>query len=127
MASEFKIGTTSGGITSVDELTVPCPEPQPQFAKYRRKDKLGDMSTKGRGPQVIVWAFPLIEVEQIAQLETFQSDDPIYIRSTKRDDSFGVFEVLMNWIEAKEDGDHMNGFQGYRSGLVLEFIVLSEV
>lgn len=125
--SEFQIGTTSGSMTALDALTTPCPDPQPQFAKYRRKDKLGDMSVKGRGPQTIVWAFPLLEVDQIAQLETFQSADPIYIRSTKRDDSFGVFEVIMNWIEPKEDGEHMNGFHGYRSGLVIEFIILSEV
>lgn len=127
MASNFKIGTTSGGMTALDELAVLCPDPQPQFAKYRRKDKLGDMSMRGRGPQVIVWGFPLIEVEQLAHLESFQSDDPIYIQSPKRDDTFGVFEVLMNWLDPKEDGDHMNGLRGYRSGLVLEFIILSEV
>lgn len=127
MASDFKIGTTSVGITSMDALATPCPDPQPQFAKYRRKDKLGDMSLKGRGPQTIVWGFPLIEVAQIAMLETFQSVSPIYIQSRKRNDSLGVFEVIMNWLEPKEDGDHMNGFYGYRSGLVLEFVVLSEV
>lgn len=127
MASNYKIGTTSGGITSLDALGTPCPDPQPQFAKFRRKDRLGDGSLKGRGPQTIVWAFPMIEVEQVAMLETFQSTSPIYIQSRKRSDALGVFEVLMNWLEPSEDGEHMNGFYGYRSGLVLEFIILSEV
>lgn len=127
MASEYKIGTTSAGITSLDALGTPCPDPQPQFNEYRRKDRLGDMSMKGRGPQTIVWGFPLIDSAQIAQLETFQSDVPIYIRSRKRDDSLKTFQVMMNWLDPKEDGDHMNGFYGYRSGLVLEFIVLAEL
>lgn len=127
MASSFKIGTTSGGITSLDALTTPCPDPQPQFNEFRRKDRLGDMSMKGRGPQTIVWGFPLIDSAQLAQLETFQADVPIYIQSRKRDDSLGVFEVTMNWLDPREDGDHMGGFYGYRSGLVLEFVVLSEV
>ena len=127
MASNFKIGLTSGGITSLDLLATPLPEPQPQFNLYRKMDRLGDMSMKGRGPQTVIWGFPLLEVEQLAMLETFKSDDPIYIRTTKRDDSFGIFEVLMNWIDPKQDGEHQNGFQGYRSGLVVEFIVLSEV
>jgi hypothetical protein len=127
MASVFKIGTTAGGITSLDALGTPCPDPQPQFAAFRRKDKLGDMSLKGRGPQTIVWGFPMIEVAQITMLATFQSEIPIYIQSRKRNDTVGVFEVLMNWLEPKEDGEHMNGFYGYRSGLVLEFIVISEV
>lgn len=127
MASDFKIGSTSGGITSVDELTTPCPEPQPKFNKFRRKDRLDDFTVKGRGPQTIVWDFPLLEVDQIAQLETFQSTDPIYIRSTKRDDTFGVFEVRMNWIDPREDGDHANGFKGHRFNLTIEFIVIEEV
>lgn len=127
MASNFKIGTTSGGITSLDALTTACPDPQQSFNEFRRKDRLGNMTMKGRGPQTILWTFPLLEVEQLAQLETFQSDVPIYIQSSKRDDSLGVFEVLMNWIDPREDGDHMNGFHGHRGNLALEFIVLSEV
>jgi hypothetical protein len=127
MASDFKIGTTSGGITSLDALGTPVPNPQPQFAKYRKKSKLANGTMKGRGPQVIVWAFPLIDVTEIAMLETFQSTSPIYIQSRKRDDSLGIFQVLMNWLEPNEDGEHMAGFYGYRGGLVLEFIVISEV
>lgn len=127
MASDFKIGTTSGGLTSLDALTTACPDPQPRFDNYRKKDRLGDMSMKGRGPQTILWNFPMLEVEQIAQLESFLSADPIYIRSRKRDDTFGVFEVYMNFLDAREDGEHMNGFRGFRANFPVEFIVLSEV
>lgn len=127
MASIFMIGSTVETLLSVDELSTPCPVPQPQFNEYRKMQRLGDLSLKGRSPQTIIWGFPLIEVAQVAMLETFKSADPIYIQSTKRDDSLAAFEVLMNWLDPKQDGDHQNGFYGYRSGLVLEFIVLSEV
>jgi hypothetical protein len=127
MASPFKIGATSGGITSLDALGTPCPDPQPKFNLYRTMKRLGDLTVKGRGPQTIIWDFQLIDAEEIAQLETFKSDDPIYIQSRKRDNTLGIFEVLMNWPDPKQDGEHMPGFQGLRSGLVLEFIVISEV
>ena len=127
MASDFKIGSTSGGVTSLDALTTPLPDPQPQFNKYRTKERLDNLTVKGRGPQTIIWTFPLLAVDQLAQLETFQSSDPIYIRSTKRDDTFGVFEVRMNWNDPREDGDHANGFKGHRFNLSIEFIILSEV
>ena len=127
MASGFKIGTTSGGITSLDELTVSLPDQQQRFDQYRKKERLGDMSMKGRGPQSVVWTFPLLEVEQLTQLETFQSEDPIYIRTPKRDDTWGIFEVIVNWPDPREDGEHMNGLHGHRGNLMLEFIVLSEV
>lgn len=127
MASDFKIGTTSGGITSLDSLATPIPDPQQRFDVYRKKERLGDMSMKGRGPQSVVWTFPLLQVDELAQLETFQSEEPIYIRTPKRDDSWGIFEVMVNWPDPREDGDHMNGFQGHRGNLALEFIILSEV
>jgi len=127
MASNFKIGTTSGGITALDELAVACPDPQQSFSQYRRKDRLGDMSMKGRGAQTVTWTFPLLETEQLAQLETFLSTDPIYIQTEKRDETLGIFEVLMNWTDPREDGDHLNGFRGHRGNLSIEFVILSEV
>ncbi len=127
MASEFKIGTTSGGVTSLDALATPLPDPQQQFSEFRRKERLDNLTMKGRGPQTIQWVFPLIETAQLTQLEGFQATDPIYIRSPKRNDTFGVFEVHMNWVDPREDGDHMNGFRGWRGNLTIEFIVVGEV
>lgn len=125
MASEFKIGTTSGGVTALDALTVALPDPQPVFNQYRKMIRMGDGTLRGQGPQTVVWNFPLLEPEQIAQLETFYSTSARYIRTRKRDDSFEIFEVLITVPEARQDGEHL--FQGVRSGYVLEFIVLSEV
>ena len=125
MASEFKIGTTSGGITSLDALTTPLPDPQHDPREYKKMVKLGDSTLRGMGPRTIVWNFPLIEPGQVAQLETFFSTSARYIRSRKRDDSFGIFEVLITMPDPRQDGEHL--FQEVRSGYTLEFIVLSEV
>lgn len=127
MASAFKIGTTSGGITSLDALGTPCPDPQWEFQEYRKVVRLGNGLSKGLGPQTATWNFPILEDAQIAMLETFLSTSAIFIQSKKRDGSTGIFEVYMNWLDPRQDGDHMAGFKGYRSGLAIEFFILSEV
>lgn len=127
MTSNFKIGATIESLIPLDELSTQCPDPQWEFHEYKKNVRLGDGSMRGLGPQSAIWNFPVIEDNQIAELEDFKSADPIYIQTKKRDGSLGVFLVLMNWLDPRQDGDHMPGFQGYRSGLTIEFIILSEV
>lgn len=127
MTSNFMIGIASNDMDPLDGLTVPLPDPQPEFKQFRRKDRLGDMTMKGRGPVTIIWGFPLPTVEQVAQLNTFQSDDPIFIQSPNKDDVFTVYEVLINVPDPREDGNHRTGFRGYREGFDVEFIVVSVV
>ena len=125
MASQFEIDETSGGLTALDALATPLPDPQPVFNEYREKVRLANGSMRGLGPQTVTWSFPLLEVEQIEELEAFFDSSPIYIRTRKRNDDFAVFEVIPNVPDPKQDGDHL--FQGIRSGYTVEFIILSEV
>jgi hypothetical protein len=127
LTSIFMIGTSVVALTALDELTIPLPDPQPEFRQYRRKDRVGDMTMKGRGPQTIIWGFPLPTVEQVAQINAFQSDDPIYIQSPNKEDVDTVYEALINVPDPREDGNHRAGFRGYRDGFDVEFIVVSEV
>ncbi len=127
MASDFQIGTTPETLTALDALATPVPDPQWEFQKYRKMARLADGSMRGQGPSTIVWSFPLAEDDQIAQLEAYKSTETIYIRACKRDGTFAVFEVTMNWTDPRQDGDHMNGFVGYRSGLSIEFLAWAEV
>jgi len=126
MASDFKIGTTSGGMTALDALTTPLPDPQPVYRKYRVKKRLGNRKARGFGLPTVYWSFPMATVEEITQIKTFLSDSSIYIRSRNESDAFATFNVEMNILDPREDGEHMPGFQGYRRGLEIEFIVLSE-
>ena len=127
MSSVFKIGLTEGGLTSLDELTTPLPDPQWEYAEYRKMVRMGDGTMRGQGPTTILWSFPLIETAQIAQLEVFKTTDPIYIQTLDKDGTPIIVEVLSNWIDPRQDGSHKPGFVGYRFGLDLEMIVLSEV
>ncbi len=127
MASDFMIGTTAESLTALDELMTPVPDPQWEFQLYRKMIKLGNKKVFGVGPQTPVWSFPLIEDAQVAELELYNLDVPIYIQTKKRDGTLGIFEVIANWVDPRQDGDHMAGFQGFRSGLVIEFSVISEV
>lgn len=125
MTSSFQIDDTEGGLTALDALATPLPDPQPVHNLYRKMVRLGDGRLHGQGPQTVVWTFPLLEPEQIDQLKVFESSDPIYITTRKQDDSFATFEVLMTQPDPRQDADHL--FQGIRSGYTVEFIILSEV
>ena len=127
MASLFKIGATVEVLTSLDALTIPLPDPQPEFRKYVKKDKLADGLMKGRGPTKIIWEFPLLEVAEVGQANAYQSASPIYIQSLDEDDAPQVYEVLMNVPDPRESGDHAPRMRGIRNGLLVEFIVISEV
>jgi hypothetical protein len=123
MTSSFEIDTTYGGLTALDALAVPLPDPQPVFNEYRKMIRLGDGSLLGSGPRSVLWQFPLLEPDQIAQLESFFSTDPIYITTRGRDDAFTSYEVIMTVPDPRQDGEHL--FQGVRSGYTVEFIVLA--
>jgi len=127
MASDFKIGESAETLVALDELNTPLNNPQWQFHKYREKVKLGSNKSRGLGPQTIIWAFPMIDAEQIEQLEEYNTGVPIYIRSRKRDLTFGVFEVTYNWQDPRQDGSHIPYMPGMRSDVEIEFTVLSEV
>jgi hypothetical protein len=127
MTSQFKIGLTSGTMISLDELATPVQNPQPEFHEYRKMVRLGTMKLRGLGPQTVIWTFPLIEVEEVTQLEVYRSASPIYIQTRHRDDTIHVYEVDVNWPDPRQDGEHQSTFRGLRGGLILEFIILSEV
>ena len=125
--SDFMIGMTVETLTALNLLAVPLDDPQPEFRQYLRKDRLGDMTRKGRGPSTIIWEFTSPSVAQVAQVNEFQSDDPIYIQSWDKDDAAQIYEVLMNVPDPREDGDHERRMKGLRNGFIVEFIVVSAV
>jgi hypothetical protein len=125
--SDFMIGATVETLTALNQLTTPVDDPQPEYRQYRRKDRVGDMTMKGRGPRTIIWQFAAPLVAQVAQMNEFQSDDAIYIQSRDKEDAPKIYEVLMVVPDPREDGDHEPRMHGHRNGFIVEFIVLSEV
>ena len=125
--SEFKIGTTLGGMTALEDLATPMDLPQWEYFPYSKLVLLGDGSTRGLGLPKILWVFPILEVAQISQLRTFCSDASasVYIRSKKQDGNYASFLATMIWPVSK-DGQHKPYFPDHRAGLVLEFRNLVE-
>jgi len=126
MASEFQIGSTVETLTALDELAIPVTNPQEEFKEFQTMKRLGNLSMRGFGPSSVTWEFQIVDVSEVEELEALQSTDPIYIRTRNKAGDFTVYEVLMNWPDPKQDGQH-NGMQGIRSKLAIEFIILSEV
>lgn len=125
--SEFKIGTTLGGMTALESLTTPVELPQWEYYPYSKLVMLGDGNTRGLGFPKVIWTFPLLEVAQITQLRTFCSgaSAAVFIRTKKQDGSYASFSGTMVWPVSK-DGQHKPYFPDHRAGLVLEFRYLVE-
>src|SRR5689334_15472669 len=124
--SDYKIGDDMS-MTALDALTTPVPDPQPEFSEYQLMRQLGDMSMRGYGPPSILWRLPMRTVEEVAQLEQFKSVSPLRIQSRNRFDEPTIYEVLMNWPDTRQDGNHMPSFQGYRKDLEIVFYILETI
>lgn len=127
MASRFKTGLSAIALTSLDELTTPVPDPQPEYLKYSEKVKLGNGQYLGRGKPSIIWEFPLMEIAEQEQALTEVATSPMYIQSPDENDDDAIWQVEPNVPDPRESGSHKPGFKGYRTGLLIEFVVLAEV
>lgn len=126
MTSRYKVGAAAESLTSLDGLTVPVPDPQAEYRKYAVKVRLGDGTYKGRGRPRVIWEFPILDVTEQAQIITTLSTTA-YIQSPNVDDEDTVYQVTPNLPDPRESGSHKAYFRGYRTGLVVEFLVLAEV
>lgn len=94
MASNFKIGTTEGGITAIDLLTTPLPEPKSNYFPYSRKVVTGNAEEVGVGAPYATWTFPILNVGQYNQLRSFSGT--VFIRTKLDNDTFDVFEAYLS-------------------------------
>lgn len=98
---EYKIGTTLGGMTNIESLTVPLPNMQSFFRAYAEIVTLGDGSSFGRGFPQVEWKWNLFTREQRDQLRTFcaGASASVYIRTRTNDsaDAYKNYLALMHW------------------------------
>ena len=127
MASRFKTGASVIALTSLDALTTPVPDPQPEYRKYAEKVLLGNGQYIGRGVTRIIWEFPMLEIDEQTQVKTAVATSPMYIQSPNEADVDTVYQVDANIPDPRESGSHKTSFKGFRTGLVIEFVVLAEV
>ena len=126
MASRYKIGATSESMDALDALTTPVPDPQSEYRKYADKVKLGDGTYFGRGSSRVIWEFAMLDMDEQAQIITSLAS-AVYIQSPDVDDVDTVYQVTPNLPDPRESGSHKAFFPGYRTGLMVEFIILAVI
>jgi len=119
MASEFKIGATLGGITSLDILPTPVLDPTTDFKPYSKLIDLGSGLKRGAGYATAKWIYGYITEAQRNQLRTFctGASAEVFIRTRTRDTSgstlFKTFKAVMTWPEQED----------YRNSRRTDFII----
>ena len=101
--AEFEIGTTEGGMTNIQSLTVPLELPKSEYMPYARVVNLGSGGKRGVGSPMATWNFPLLTVEQRDQLKSFcaGASGPVFIRTKLNDDTYADFSATMIWPEGE--------------------------
>lgn len=109
MASEFKIGSTLLGITSLDALTVPLLDPSTTFQNYSQLLDLGSGLKRGAGYPIAKWIYVFLSQAQREQLREFctGASAEVYIRTRTRDEDlyatlFKTYKAVMIWPEQEE-------------------------
>ena len=99
--AEFEIGTTEGGMTNIQSLTVPLELPKSEYLPYARTVNKGNGGKRGVGSPIATWNFALLTLEQRDQLKTFCPDASatVYIKTKLNDDTYAVFQATMLWVE----------------------------
>lgn len=98
--SDFKIGTTLGGMTNIESLATPLPAPKAPYKLYMRSLMSSSGLTVGRGFPVCQWIFPLLTAAQRTQLRTFctGASASVYIRTmTNEADAYANYLAVMHW------------------------------
>ena len=115
---DFEIATPPGALVNVNDLPERLESPKPEFGEFSQGIQLASGAVKGGGWSTASWKWGSITIDQRDQLKTFCPTDlsaPIYIRTWRRDGTFGYYEGVMVW--PVEEGEH-------QAGRILDFTVL---
>jgi ABC-type proline/glycine betaine transport system substrate-binding protein len=98
---EYKIGTTLLGMTNIESMTVPVPNPQTFFKLYAEIVTLGDGSSFGRGFPQVEWKWNLLTRAQRDQLRAYcaGTSAAVYVRTRTNDsaDAYKNYLAIMHW------------------------------
>lgn len=96
---EYKIGTTSGGLTLLNALTPPVIWPRHDFSPYDENVLLASGKVRGMGLPKATWAWDFIPYTQWAVLYAYRTDvtTSLYIRTKNEVDSWVSYAADMIW------------------------------
>lgn len=121
--AEFEIGTTLGGMTNIESLTIPLPLPKSSYLPYARTPNKGNGGTRGVGSPIAAWSFAVLSVLEYNQLKTFcpGASADIFIRTKLDDDTYQDFEAKIIWPNEPQDrwyGERRNFTVTFRNLIV---------
>ena len=111
MASQFKIGTSTATLVSLDELTIPILDPKTTFKFYSKSVELGNGMVKGLGWPVAEWNYGFLTQSEREQLRKYctNASSEVYITTRTRDEDtsspatlFKTYKAVMLWPENEE-------------------------
>lgn len=127
--SDFEIGTTLEGMTGLDQLTEPLPDPKSTYQDYAVTVALGSGGTIGQGFPVATWSFGTLTSAQRDQLKTFcaGASAAVFIQTKLSSeesgtDEYAIFAAIMNWPFPEPGRTYT-----MRNAYTIEFTFLEEV
>lgn len=103
---DYRIGTTLGGMTNIEDLPTPIPNMQSFYKPFQQTLTLGDGTTRGVGFPEAVWQWNFLTREQRDQLRQFcpSSSAIVFIRTRISDngDEYKTFQAVMHWPNDEE-------------------------
>lgn len=103
---ENKIGTTFAGMTNIESLTTPIPNPKPFYRQYAEIVGTLAGTDYGRGYAQVDWVWNVLTREQRDQLRTFcpGASAAVYIRTRTNDnsDAYKNYQAIMHFPNEEE-------------------------
>jgi hypothetical protein len=96
---EYKLGTTYGGMTNLEEMAKPVSAPHHTIPQYSKPTNLGSSQVRGLGWKTIVWHWDFIAQDQYDQLKSFCTglSASVFINTRKSDGTYQTYSAIMLW------------------------------
>lgn len=105
MASNYKIGTTYAGLTSLDQLTTPLVNPRSEGLQTSDPVDIADGSRRSIGWLRQAWHWGFMSEAQCEALRGYIGT--VYVRTRKNDGNFETYSAVLVWPE--QEPEHYAG------------------
>ena len=108
MTTQYKIGTTLGGMATLASISVTDPQASP--VAYAEYTELGNGLVRGSGWYVCEWRWARLYQSEVNALQAYcpgTSRDDIFIRTLNRGGSWNTYTGIVIWprVEPAEASD----------------------
>lgn len=105
MTTDYKIGTSLGGMSTLASLSITDPQALP--VHYAEQVILGDGTARGLGWKQCEWRWARLYLAEVNVLQAYcpsSSASPIYIKTLNRGGGFQAYSATMIWPQVEPAG-----------------------